>query len=500
MKRIKKCSFLLYGLLVVGFFNACTGLRTDRELRIVDCELLSARPLIFPDYTDVTVPSTIAPLNFRLANRNYEMVHVNVKGGKSGEFSLQSASEVRFHDKEWKKILGENVGDKIELTLSVKSGGRWEQYSSFPIYISSYPIDYGLTYRLVVPGYEVYSKMGIYERELSNFRERALIENTVVPGSCINCHAYNQCNPDNMSLHVRGVHGGTFLRGGSGKGLVLLDTKAPESLSSFVYPYWHPSGRFVAYSVNKTLQMFHAAKDKLIEVLDLASDIVVYDVRENKSLSSSLLSSSDFETFPSFSPDGRSLYFCRASSQSVPENYKQIRYNLCRIDFDPESGVFGQHIDTLINADALGKSISFPRPSFDGRYIIYTLLDYGNFGIWHQEADLYLLNLSDGSMRELCEINSPAAESYHNWSSNSRWLVFGSRRIDGLYTHPYIVSVDEDGHVGKPFLLPQPSADFYEDSFYSYNIPEFVTKPVSFDANEAANMLMAPGRMRINGK
>ena len=80
--------------------------------------------------------------------------------------------------------------------------------------------------------------------------------------------------------------------------------------------------------------------------------------------------------------------------------------------------------------------------------------------------------------RPLVEVNSDDVESYHSWSSNSRWFVFSSRRIDGLYTRPYIAYVDEDGKVGKPFLLPQKDAGFYQSFMKSFNIPEFITGKV----------------------
>ena len=45
------------------------------------------------------------------------------------------------------------------------------------MYVSPHPIDYGVVYRKLAPGYEVYSKMGIYERDLASFEERHLLEN-----------------------------------------------------------------------------------------------------------------------------------------------------------------------------------------------------------------------------------------------------------------------------------------------------------------------------------
>jgi Tol biopolymer transport system component len=82
----------------------------------------------------------------------------------------------------------------------------------------------------------------------------------------------------------------------------------------------------------------------------------------------------------------------------------------------------------VINADSMGKSISFPRVSPDGKYLMFTMADYGNFTIWHKEADLYVLNLSNNTYYSLTKANSKDAESYHSWSSDSRWFAFGSRR------------------------------------------------------------------------
>ena len=57
-------------------------------------------------------------------------------------------------------------------------------------------------------------------------------------------------------------------------------------------------------------------------------------------------------------------------------------------------------------------------------------------------------------------------------------MIFSSRRIDGLYTRPYIAYIGKDGKVGKPFLLPQKDTEFYDRFMMSYNIPEFITGKV----------------------
>jgi hypothetical protein len=86
--------------------------------------------------------------------------------------------------------------------------------------------------------------------------------------------------------------------------------------------------------------------------------------------------------------------------------------------------------------------------------------------------------------------NSDDTESFHNWSTNSRWLVLSSRRDDGLYTRPYFCHVDTDGNVTKAFMLPQRNPRrFYRDRFFSFNVPDFVIGPTRFDGREASRII-----------
>ena len=391
---------------------------------------------------------------------------------------------------DWHQLLAQNRGDSLSVTVSAKFDDGWHTYRSFPIYVSPDSIDYGICYRLIAPGHEVWSKMGIYERDLSSFDECALIENTQFEG-CVNCHSFNRGNPANMSLHIRGKHGATLLSKEDGS-ITAYNTKTPETLGLCVYPYWHPSGHYIAYSTNVTKQTFHSADRNRIEVFDDASDIQVYDIDKNELLLSPLLKQDAvYETYPVFSADGRSLYFCAA--QALPKGNHQldsIRYNLCRIDFDPATGHFGSRIDTIVDAQALHKSVSFPRPSYDGRFLCYTLSDYGQFSIWHHEADLYLLDLTTRQSLPMDEVNSEETESFHNWSTNSRWLLFSSRRDDGLYTRPYFCHVDAKGNVSKAFMLPQRNPRrFYRGRFLSYNVPDFIIAPTHFDSHKASRAI-----------
>lgn len=485
-----RSKFLLLSLWTVGLFllTACGPEAVTRPRTV------KSLPVIWPDYVGVTVPANIAPLNFCMQDTACECVDVVITGARGGELHAQGEESTGIPLKAWKALLAANIGDSLRVQVSARFADGWRSYLPFGIHVSRDSMDYGLNYRLIEPGYEVYSKMGIYERDLSTFEERALLENTRFNG-CVNCHAYNRGNPADLSLHIRGQHGATLIR--KAGQMAAYNTQTDGTLGLCVYPYWHPSGNYIAYSTNNTRQGFHVTQEKLIEVFDLASDVQVYDLQRNELIAPAVLKQdSVWETFPAFSPDGKTLYFCAAQARPIPAQVKEIRYNLCRVSFDAATGQVGAKIDTLVHAEALGKSVSFPKPSYDGRYLMYTLSDYGNFSIWHHEADLWLLDLKSGETRSLTEANSSDTESYHNWSSNSRWFVFSSRRDDGLFTRPYLCHFSADGKAGKPFLLPQENPRrFYDTRFFSFNVPEFVTGPVPFDDVQAEQLITSPNRI-----
>lgn len=448
--------------------------------KVENAQPINENPVIFPDYVGVTIPLNIAPLNFNVLVKDVSLIDAAFIGSNGYRFNVQADKKIIIPEKKWHKLLSQSAGGYFEVLISVKNESKWYQYQKFNVFVKDDSIDYGLAYRLIAPGYEVYSKMGIYQRELSTFRQQTIVENTMFTGSCMNCHSFRETNAEDMTFHIRGAQGGTVLK--INTKFDVLDTKTKETLSKCVYPYWHPSGKYIAYSLNKTQQTFHASSDKKVEVFDHASDIVVYDIVNNELITCGQLNSDDnFETFPAFSPDGNKLYFCSSEGGTMPGEFKDIKYNLLSVSFDENSGTFGDKVDTLVNASAIDKSISFPRPSYDGNFLMYTLSGYGNFSIWHKEADLWMLNLDDETTRPLTKLNSDNTESYHSWSSDSRWVVFSSRRVNGLYTMPYIAHVNEEGNETKPFLLPQADPDYYSASFYSFNIPEFINKSVDID-------------------
>lgn len=482
----KPIYIIMCGLVTAVMSVSCTE-------AVDNAAVTDRQPAIFPDYVGVTVPATIAPMNFSMAD-DADKMDVTVNGSKGGEMHVQG-DYADFDLDEWHELLSQNKGGRLTFSVCAKNGGEWTRYKDFTMDVSRYDMsDYGLTYRRIAPGYEVYSHMGLYERRLDNFDERAIIENTQVPGMCVNCHTSCRTNPDRFVFHIRGDHGATLVK--NGDAVELLKATNDSIGGSMVYPYWHPSGKYCAFSTNQTRQGFHVVRDERVEVFDLSSDVFVYDVEKHELITDTLLSTKLYsENSPVFSADGKTLYYLTCLQQEYPLHFKDEKYNLCRIAFDPATGKYGNKADTIYNAVEKGKSVTWPRPSYDGRYIMFTQADYGYFSIWHKESDLYLLDLRTMKAMPLTAANSRDADSYHNWSIGSHWFVFTSRRHDGLYSHLYLSCIDDHGKATKAFLLPQKNPkEYYTSSLYSFNTPDFTSKPVELDSRKTAKDILSDKR------
>ena len=472
-------------------FCALTGLLTltactQQPTNVADSDAL---PAVFPDYVGVTIPVGIAPMNFSMSDDAYTRMDVEVRGSRSGSMHV-NGSYADFDIDEWHQLLEANRGGTLSFTVCALKDGQWTRFKTFKMKVSTAPLgEWGVTYRRIAPGYSIYGQMGIYQRDLSTFSEQPLIESSQSPGMCVNCHTANRASNERYVFHVRGEHGATVICKDDND--ELLKAQNDQLGGSMVYPYWHPGGRYCAFSTNKTAQMFHTANNKRIEVYDTASDVFVYDTEKHQILNDSLIMKEQWaENTPAFSPDGKWLYFTTALRQDYPHEYDKERYSLCRVAFNEATGRLGTAVDTLVNARLTGKSVTWPRPSYDGRYVMYTQADYGYFSIWHPESDLWILDLTTGESHPLDDANSRRADSFHNWTTNSQWFLFTSRRHDGLYSHLYFACMKADGKATKPFLLPQRNPKrYYRESLFSFNTPDFVADPVKPHARKMGKLI-----------
>lgn len=443
---------------------------------------------IFPDYSGVTIPPNIAPLNVKVSDASateyvVEMGDLIAGAAKDGKTDIDTTA--------WRQLLGQNRGKDIAVRVYAHRPGGWVRFVPFTIHVAAEDIDGYLSYRLIEPGYELYRQLGLYQRNLTNFTEAVIYENnrdfSDDDNHCVNCHNFQNYDTEHMLFHVRAAHGGTVVVDGNEAHKIAI--KHDSILAAGVYPSWHPTLPLVAFSTNNTGQVFHMYHKEKIEVLDVASDLLLYDV-ENNSVRHILRSDKYLETFPCWAPDGRRLFFCRAVRpvDDLPENmpmqmaihYDSLLYDIYSMPFDPATRSFGEP-RLEVNASSQGRSTSVPRVSPDGRFLLYTLGDYGQFHIWHNSADLWAKKIGDEGTEEcfpLVAANSDKAESYHSWSSNGRWIAFVSRRLDAAYSRVFIAYFDRDGRAHKPFLLPQRDPDHNTLLLKSYNVPELTKSAV----------------------
>ena len=100
--------------------------------------------------------------------------------------------------------------------------------------------DYGLTYRLIPPGYEIGGpRIGIFQRNIHTFEQQPVLEESAVSGHCMNCHTSNQTDPSLFTLQIRGEGGGTLIQRDGVQ--TWLNTKTEVTKAAGSYAYWHPS-------------------------------------------------------------------------------------------------------------------------------------------------------------------------------------------------------------------------------------------------------------------
>lgn len=625
-----------------------------------------SRVLIYPDYTYCRLPYNIAPCNFRILSPGVRYkVEVRQGGGREGIvggkvlYKQSGRRVVQWPIKQWQQWLSQAKGDTLWVMLSLKQNGGWREYTPFPLYIDTVAISPYLTYRLIEPSYQLCNRLTIEERCLENFKKRALFDNDMNDKSCVNCHTSAWGNPDYSVYHVRFDHKGTYIAvDGKLHRLNSISNRFPQGGT---YPAWHPSQRFIAFSTAQAIPFVHS-KDisRRTEVIDSLGDIMVYDILRNRILSDVRICTPEKEeTFPCFSPDGRTLYFCQSltpqkdsATEDLVDYSKRIKYSLVSVEFDAETGTFGR-IDTLVDAGESGRTVSFPRVSLDGRFLVFCLSDHGTFPIRHPESDLYVIDLQaegfgpyhrtaddmagleavaamraaaaskasaasgvgatgaagrvstaadatsgasrvaadaagrvptavrpktairaadatsgasrpggakvwgpkkagasvaagssgvdatsgatkpagakagsgsaragasaaaakpegifypDRVYRPLSAANSKHTESYHEFSpmGNGRWLMFSSKRDDGMYARPYFCRLDDNGVASKPFMLPQKDPDFYLTFLKSYNVPVFSNGPAPYNvfttAKATQNEMLYPEAMEIAGE
>ncbi len=489
----KNFAHIIVALLGVCLMQACQQKPAEIPAEYTE---LNTPANIYPDYRDIVIPPNIAPLNFMVQDTAATAFVAQLQAnGTEWTLGASENGTITMDTAEWKSMLKANVGKDIRVHIYAQYADGWKRYKEHKMTVAEEEIDPYLSYRLIEPGYELYRQLGLYQRNLTNWDVKPIYENNREydddHNHCINCHNFQNYSTRNMLFHIRAMHGGTvIIRDGKAQKVQIKDSTI---ITSGVYPSWHPKQELVAFSTNKTGQSFHLMHNEKIEVLDESSDLLLYDVKGNE-VSHILRSKNLLETFPCWSPDGNTLYYCCADvtplidpnmpdstrSMQLMNAYNQIHYNMLAMDFDQQTRTFSEP-RMVVDAEAQNKSVTFPRVSPDGRYVLYAQGRYGQFHIWHKSSDLWVKDLQADTCYALKQANSWDIESYHSWSSNGRWIAFSTRRMDQNYTRVFLTYFDKNGVAHKAFAIPQEDPEYNVLLLKSYNVPELTKNAVNID-------------------
>jgi len=445
-------------------------------------------PRIFPDYTGITLPPNLAPLNFSI-REPATAYRVELRSTQGPPLVISSPNPaIRIPPKAWARLLRANPGQPFYWEISAQtSPAAWTRFATVTNQIAREEIDGWLAYRLLKPIFNFYTHLGIYQRNLESFDQRLILEQDAYNDSCLNCHTPLNRSPNTFAFNIRSD-------GGKNPMILVVSNQPARVEKTMGYLAWHPSGRLLAFSANRLSLLFHT-RGETREVYDANSDLGIYRLDSNTVAFPPAIAAPDRnETWPAWSPDGRYLYFSSAVPQPIAKA-QQIRYDLMRASFDLQTGQWGQP-ELMISAAETGRSVCQPKLSPDGRFLLVTLCKNGSFPIFRSDSDLYVMDLATRKLRRP-EINSDQADTWHSWSSNSRWVVFSSKRLDGLFARPYFSYVDEQGEFHKPFILPQEDPAFYGFCLNTFNVPELMQGPVTVTQRDLARTVIQPRNVVI---
>jgi len=484
---------ILFLLAFFGLLPTASGAGIDKY------DSIDRPAQIRPDYTSTVIPPNIAPLNFMVHENGSEYyVKVYADNGEPVEI-LSKSARIEIPPDPWHRLIENNRGSELHFDIFVKTGDRgWVRFGVITSKIANENIDDFIAFRRTHPTYTLTrGQIAVYQRDLRNFDEKVVMENINYKAGCSSCHTFHQYNPDEMLLGIRNVKYGAMT-------LFVKDGQVSKINAKIGYTAWHPSGKLVLYSLNNLPMFFHSAQQEVRDTVDMDSVLAYYVVDSKAVRTAPQISRKDLlETWPAWSADGKYLYYCTSpltwldQTKVPPEGYEKVKYDLVRISYDIDTDKWGE-IETVLSAEDTGRSIAMPRISPDGKWLMFCMCDYGCFPPWQPSSDLYITDLQAAEKNGKYEyhkldINSNQSEAWHSWSSNSRWVIFSSKKDYSLFTRSYLSYVDEQGRAYKPIVVPKEDPRYYDRCLDAFTNADFMKGPITISPEQLAEAIRSPG-------
>jgi Tol biopolymer transport system component len=415
-------------------------------------------------------------------NNDWWQVCVTVPGtplqwtGTSDERKLQLPDDV------WAKIRGLAPRRAVLVVKGVKRSGLWSRaretvHVSKPVAfaVSTDAADRAVVFRQIDPPFSRFKTPNVYVRDLGEKDARVFLKSR--REYCFNCHQFSNRSGTSgkMAIQVRYLgfetkEEPTYLAvydiaRKTGERVIL-----PFKLQMTTFMSWSPDGKKLAYSANQQLATLPPIVHETQVAGESTSDIGIYDTERARTWL--LPGASDpklLEIFPNWSADGKYVVFSSAPAGLYPS---LTHYRLHMV---PLNGGRGGKAVPVPGTERPDKSDYFARWSPDGKWFTFARADAD--ALLKSSSDIWIMSADfKGEARPL-ECNAPCAtDSWYSWSSNSRWIVFVSKREDGVYGRMYLTHIDERGHASPAVKVP-----VWNPPMMSANVPEFTIEVPKID-------------------
>lgn len=423
-------------------------------------------------------PRNIAPPEFRWEDQvcNLWRLTFQVPGWSKPLQVVTKRTQWRPDEATWEAIKAGGTDDWVGLSIRGcnTSGDAHKVYlDEVKFRISPHPTDPIIVYRMVTPLFHGFKTPDIYYREVSNTEMKMFLPSK--SQYCTNCHVFpvSPTRPrqaPRMGIAVRRTFEQVRLLG-------IYDFGAQEGKTIQVNSFfmsWDLTNRRIATGIGGGITNRPPITLETQEFYVRIADIVIVDTdtKEVRPLPGAA-KAEYMETFPAWSADSKTIVFSRATEyDDLPAT---VQYDLYRVPYNDGKG--GEP-SPVPGASHNGRSNFAARFSPDGKWMVYNQADNGS--LVEPTADLWIVSTEEGAQPRELECNTRVAtDSHHCWSSNSRWLLFTSKRHDGVFTRIYLTEIDEDGHASPPVELPTSG-----DTMMCYNVPEFLQSRPRIDPED----------------
>ena len=441
--------------------------------------------LTYPKQNALFPPNLCSPfVEWNDIYNNLWQVTISTPGAEGRWKFITSEKRWRIPDDVWEVIKSEKPHTRMSLRIKgVKHSGMWSKEKRDKIHasqvvtfsISQDEADNAIVYRMVSPPFINKKTPDMFVRDIRKKRDQLFL--SARQQYCINCHTFSSKAGDKgkLGLQIR------YLGQKPQKNYVYFafydieketGHKAilPWEIQMTTFMGWSPDGTKLAFSANQALATLSPIVYETQFATQTTSDIAVYDTTTQEVfLLPGACEDDILEMYPFWTPDSKSIVFSWDKSGKHPT---ETRFNISIIPYNNGKGGKPR---TIRAVNDNGMSNYYPRFSPDGRWFSFVRSKYGS--LIKASSDIYIMDAKPilegdlGGKATRLECNTKyTADSWRSWSSNSKWMVFASKRDDGIFARLYMTHIDDDGHASEAVRLPIENPRTRS----SFNIPEFV--------------------------